>query len=147
MKNRILTIILSVTTLAMLHLFLASCIFGDLYLIGNESVTTNELTPKEIGEIFLGRQKRWKDNKEIEFVIMDKTETHKLFIKKYLNKNPVQFRHWWRRQAFTGEGMMPRSFSSEKSLVEYISGKEGAVGYISSPIPEDAGIKEIHIVE
>ncbi len=53
----------------------ASYSFAEIYLICNENVNTDTLTPKEISEIFLGRQKRWKDNKELEFVIMDKTET------------------------------------------------------------------------
>lgn len=128
---------------------LSGAAFADnnIYIICNPNVKVDTLSSKEIKEIFLGRQKRWKDNKEIEFVIMDKTASHKLFIKKYLNKNPIQFRHWWRKQAFTGEGMMPRSFTSEKKMMEYVSKKDGTIGYASSDAVTNSRLKILKIYE
>ncbi len=124
---------------------LATC--GEINLICNATVANNELKKNQLRDIFLGKQKRWADNKEIELVILNKPLVHKKFVQTYLNKNPIQFRLWWRRQVFTGQGMLPRSFKDEKKLMDYISKTRGAVGYVSPNIPLGANIKVLLVTD
>lgn len=111
-------------------------VFGDdgPFIILNKSIPENSLTNAEIGNIFLGKKTTWSNNNKITFVILADGDTHKQFVRTYLNKSQSQFRNYWKQMLFTGKGIIPQTFTNEEKLIEYVSQNENTIGYISKKI-------------
>ncbi len=125
-------------------LVLESSAFADVVFITNNSVTYDSLTKAEIKGIFTGEIAAWHDGQDIKFITLKKGPTHHEFTRKYMRKSESQFLRYWRKQVFTGTGSMPKSFLSEKDLVDYVASTDGAIGYISATTSAE-GVKNITI--
>jgi hypothetical protein len=62
---------------------------------------------------------------------------HEVFLRNHLDQSPSDFRGYWRKAVFTGQGAMPRAFESESALIDYVAATPGAVGYVSRISSED----------
>lgn len=58
-------------------------------------------------------------------------DAHKAFLKKFVNKTPIQFTTYWKKQVYTGKAYRPKSFATEKELIDYVVSHDGSVGYVS----------------
>ena len=116
---------------------------GEVVLVANNSVPENDLSKDEIKAIFLGNKTKWSDNSRIIFIINTAAET-RTFLSDYVGKTPFQFDNYWKYQAFTGKGMLPRSFDDEKELIQYVANTLGAIAYVSKNAPM-AGVKMINV--
>ncbi len=146
-KDKILIYLFYFAIIGMACLLPASVVCADIFIIGNKNVANYELSAKEIREIFLGKQKRWSDNKEIKVVLLDKSEVHKEFIEKHIHRSSNQFKNWWFNRVYTGKDRFPEAFDTEEDLMEYVSKTDGAVGYVSSIKSIDSTIKVFKITE
>ena len=104
----------------------------------------NSLSKDEVKDIFLGKKVQWQNNSKIHFVISRDLDLHKSFLKTYIKRSPKQFRAYWRQMVFTGKGTSPKSFPSEKELLEYVSNNGGAIGYVEKNVATDA-VKTIQV--
>ncbi len=110
------------------------------YALANESKTVviahaenkaEKFSKDEIKKIFLGKRTKWDDDRKIIFVTLSTGPIHKEFLKTYVGKTPAQYNKYWKKQIFTGKGKPPKSFKTEKQLLDYVSKTKGALGYIS----------------
>lgn len=128
---------LLVVAIAGLVLSLALVIPGGAVIAADIMVITSKNAPAEnmdkdvIKKIFLGKKRTWADGSAIELVTLEKGDAHTTFLKAYVNKTVSQFSTFWRKKVFTGQGKLPKSFASEMELVEYVAGKNSAIGYVS----------------
>ncbi len=106
-----------------------------IIFICHPSVPILSLSKSDIKNIFLGRKIKWNNNDDITFVILKDSNIHRYFTQTYCEKKSFQFRNYWRRQVFTGLGRIPKSFTNENKLIDYISNTKGAIGYISLQTP------------
>jgi ABC-type phosphate transport system substrate-binding protein len=110
----------------------------DVVIITNKSVSADSLNKEEVKNIFIGKKTRWDDNEKINFVTLPKSdETHRVFLKKFVKRTPAQYSRHWKKQIFTGKGKKPKSFQTEKGLLEYVASTKGAIGYISTGVITD----------
>lgn len=114
---------------------------GEVLIIANPSVASEPLDSVTIKEIFLGDIVKWENNERIIVVISGKPEMHKAFLKKYIKRTETQFQNVWRRNMYSGKGMLPIKVGSIDGLVEYVSKTNGAIGYISSDRPPPNSVK------
>ena len=134
----------------LLFLFLSLCwgtsfIFPDVLIVANNETRLTALKKKEIRDIFTGKKKRWENNGKIILAVLKKPAVHKQFLRQFVHKTPSQFRNYWREKVFTGEGTIPRSFKTEKSLIDFVARTKGAIGYIS--FPQNKRVKIVKIVD
>ncbi|MBU0995043.1 MAG: substrate-binding domain-containing protein [Proteobacteria bacterium] len=137
-------------------LLIAACIFwyvisiaiasDKIYIIANTSVPVNALSETELRDIYIGKEKKWGPNLKIVPVIMPSEKLHDKFVVKFTRKSSTQFKNWWMRLMFTGEGLFPKTAASEKDLIEKVSETEGAIGYASTEINTDT-VKTIMIYD
>jgi ABC-type phosphate transport system substrate-binding protein len=106
---------------------------AGLKIIANPGAQTLELKKKDIRDIYTGVTKIWETDGKVIIAILEDSELHKQFLEEYVNKTPIQFRNYWREKVFTGEGESPKSFKTEKDLIDFVVNTKGAIGYISSP--------------
>jgi ABC-type phosphate transport system substrate-binding protein len=107
--------------------------FPDVLIITNPATELSSLKKKEVRDIFTGKKTRWNGSGKIIIAVLENSRVHKEFLWQFVRKTPSQFKNYWRRKVFTGEGKLPKSFRSEAELVEFVARTKGAVGYISSP--------------
>ena len=117
--------------------------FPDVFIIANPDTELTSLEKKEIRDIFTGKRTRWNGSGKITIAILENLDVHKEFLLEFVRKTPSQFRNYWRRKVFTGEGKLPKSFGSEAELIDFVAGTKGAVGYISSPAKKPVKVIEI----
>lgn len=136
--NRNLTVGLVIAAIAgLLFSFPSSGSAGDVLIISNKSVSADSLTSDDVKKIFVGKKTRWDDNKKINFVLLDKSNVHKDFLREYVKRTPEQYRRFWKKQVFTGKGRRPISFKNERDMIEYVANTSGAVGYVSASAASD----------
>ena len=121
-----------------------SYVFSDVLIIANPDTELSSLKKKDIKDIFTGKRTRWNAGGKIIIAILESSDVHKEFLWEFVRKTPSQFRNYWRRKVFTGEGKFPRSFRSEAELIDFVAGTKGAVGYISSPAKKPVKVIEIY---
>lgn len=114
---------------------------GDVMVIGNSGITEKSLDSEKIKEIFLGDIPKWGNNEMVTIVIVEQTEVHKDFLKKYIKRTESQFRNVWRQNLFTGKGKHPLKVDSFDELIEYVSKNQGAIGYVPPDITLPPGVK------
>jgi len=107
---------------------------ADVVVIANKNVTTSSLTADEVKDIFLAKKTQWENGQKINFVTLKDCDTHRAFLKQYLQKSSSQFERYYRTLVFTGKGSLPNTFNTENQLVDFVSGTDGAIGYVSSGI-------------
>jgi ABC-type phosphate transport system substrate-binding protein len=134
----------------LVFLFLSLClgtrfIFPDVLIVTNNETRLTSLKKKEIRDIFTGKKKRWDNNGKITLAVLKKPLVHKQFLRQFVHKTPSQFRNYWRERVFTGEGKIPRSFKTEKGLIDFVANTKGAIGYIS--FPQNKRVKVVKIIE
>ncbi len=148
MKGKIVIgLILIVSTAISISFPAITAYADDVIIICNKSVSENSLTKQDIKNIFMGKKTRWNNDRKIVFVIMKESEVHKAFLQEYVGKDSFLYNNYWKKQVFIGRGKPPKSFKTEESLIDYITGTEGAIGYISSSADKDLGTVKVISVQ
>jgi ABC-type phosphate transport system substrate-binding protein len=101
-------------------------------IIANKNVPASSLSIEDVKNIFLSKKTRWRDGSKIEFVTLKGCVAHDVFLKSYLEKTASQYDSYFKNLVFTGKGKALRTFSTEAEVVKYVSGTDGAIGYVSS---------------
>jgi len=104
----------------------------EVIVIANPNVPVSSLTGDEVKDIFLAKKTQWDNGRKINFVTLKNCDTHREFLKQYLQKSSSQFERYFRTLVFTGKGSIPKAFDTEEQLVGFVSGTDGAIGYVSS---------------
>lgn len=117
------------TILFVLICLASTAAFAEVVVIANNGVSETSMTKEKIKNIFLGKIVKWQDGGRIHFVTL-KGDVHKDFLKAYVGRNASQYKTYWKKIMFTGKGSMPKTFSTEQEMVQYVANTEGAIGYI-----------------
>jgi len=104
---------------------------GDVVVIANKNLPPSFLTGDEVKDIFLAKKTQWDNGQKINFITLKDCDTHREFLKQYLQKSSSQFERYFRTLVFTGKGSIPKAFDSEEQLVGFVSSTDGAIGYVS----------------
>jgi len=132
-----------VTTLVTAILIPVISMAGSVVLIGNPSVPASALNKYDVKSIFLGDMSAWDDGSEIIIVVQKDSTAHKTFLRNYINKTPIQFKNYWKKQVFTGKGFAPPSRDGDKEIIDFVTQTKGAIGYVSS----DSGLENVKIIK
>jgi integrase len=103
----------------------------DVVLVANQGVRISEIRNADLRDIFLGAKTRFSDGSRAIPVTLRGGPAHEVFLKNHVGASPEEFRSRWRKEVFTGQNAMPKTFDSESALIEYVSATPGAVGYAS----------------
>jgi ABC-type phosphate transport system substrate-binding protein len=117
----------------------------DVIIIGNKKLPVDTLTISDIRDIFQRKKTVWDNGEKIVIALLEGGRTHEAFIRYYIHKTPAQYHRYWKKQVFSGRGVPPITFRSEKSLMAHVALTNGAIGYISSKF-KPTGVKVIQIV-
>ena len=138
------------TVLIVSFLFLVTtCLVasGEEYvLICHKECPVDQLTPREVERIFLGKMRNWPDGSGIEIVVNSNEEVHALFTRNMLNKSPSQFSNYWRKILFSGKNILPVRVESDMDAQSYLLEHTNALTYINVTNLNNT-VKKILVVE
>jgi ABC-type phosphate transport system substrate-binding protein len=109
-----------------------AAVAADYVVIANKGVSASSLGKSDAQAIFLGDKSKWDDGKPIKIAVLEAGSAHKAFLQHVVGKSPSQFDSYWKKLMFSGKAAAPKSFSDDQSLVEFVAGHAGAVGYVAA---------------
>jgi hypothetical protein len=118
---------------------------GSEIVIVNTAATDTAIGKDVLKALYNGRKRSLPSGSRVEILDLD-GPVHDRFVNDLLDSSPAQYTTYWQRLVFTGQGKLPRVFSSEKDLVAYVAATPGAIGYIDAATPHD-GVKVLTISE
>jgi ABC-type phosphate transport system substrate-binding protein len=116
----------------------------DVIIVANKNVTLSEISARQLRDIFTGVRSRLSDGTRVVPVLLKGGPVHEVFLRNHVGENPEEFRDRWRKAVFTGQGAMPKEFSSETALLDYVASTPGAIGYVSR-LSVAVGIRVLNI--
>lgn len=103
----------------------------SLVIVANGSASITEIAQDDLREVFLGSKYSLPNGAKVAPVLLKGGPVHDSFVKSYLGKTAEGFRTWWLQIVFTGQGLLPKTFTSEADLVDYVGRTRDAIGYVS----------------
>ena len=104
---------------------------GELVVIVNPQNPISQLSPEEVTNLFMGRQKRFASGLVALPVepVGDQGQRSR-FYELLLNVPMSQVRAFWARMYFAGQVQPPRQAMSDDEVVEIVLANKGAIGFV-----------------
>lgn len=107
-------------------------------VVVNPSVESKDISVEQIRRIFSMRQTAWSNDQAITvYVLSNQHQTHKTFSTKVLGMFPYQLDRIWNKLVYSGLGEEPIKVQSEQEMLERVSQKPGAIGYVMQQANDD----------
>jgi ABC-type phosphate transport system substrate-binding protein len=104
-------------------------------VVVNPSVTSTHISVEHLRRIFSMRQTVWSDDQAITvYVLSNQHQTHQAFSTKVLGMFPYQLDRIWNKLVYSGLGEEPINVHSEQEMLERVSQKTGAIGYVMQQV-------------
>lgn len=112
----------------------------EVMIVTHKEVSISSISSGQLREIFTGSRSRFSDGTHAVPVLLKGGPVHEVFLHRHLGNTPDEFRICWRKAVFTGQGSMPREFTSEAAVLDYVAATPGAIGYVSR-VPDAQSVK------
>ena len=107
-------------------------------IIVNPDVEVSSLSQAEIARIYLGKKTFWESGSRISpSLLNEKSELTKLFLEESVRKTVRQYRAYWKRRLFSGQGTAPKTFALSEQVVNYVADNPGAIGVVDASFADD----------
>jgi ABC-type phosphate transport system substrate-binding protein len=111
---------------------------GQTKVIVSPDVEVSVISQAEIARIYLGKKTFWDSGARIEPSLLDeKSQVTELFLEENLKKTVRQFRAYWKRHLFSGQGTAPKTFASSKQVADFVAANPGAIGIVDGAYSDD----------
>ncbi len=107
-------------------------------VIVSTDVEVASISQAEIARIYLGKKTFWDSGARIEPSLLDeKSPLTESFLEENLKKTVRQFRAYWKRHLFSGQGTAPKTFASSKQVADFVTANPGAIGIVDGSYTDD----------
>ncbi len=105
--------------------------YADLVVIANPQSGIEKLSKDEIINLYMGRNRKLASGVNAIPVDLTAANVEKAnFYTMLVNKNLPEINSYWARLMFSGQGSPPMQAESADEVLDIVSNKKGAVGYI-----------------
>ena len=107
-------------------------------IIVNPDVELSSLSQAELARIYLGKKTFWESGSRISpSLLNEKSKLTKLFLEESVRKTVRQYRAYWKRRLFSGQGTAPKTFASSRQVANYVADNPGAIGVVDASFADD----------
>ena len=111
---------------------------GQTKVIVSTDVEVSAISQAEIARIYLGKKTFWDSGARIQPSLLDeKSPLTGPFLEENLKKTVRQFRAYWKRHLFSGQGTAPKTFASSKQVADFVAANPGAIGIVDGSYTDD----------
>lgn len=128
---------------AMGMMMLTQFVSAELVVIVNEKSPIDNLSKKEISNLYLGKQFEFKGAELIPIDQIEGDENRVLFYKQIVGKSPSQLTLYWSKRVYTGKGNPPKEYFNDDEIVSIVANNVNLVGYVDSDSVKN-GVKVIY---
>ncbi|MEM9103874.1 MAG: phosphate ABC transporter substrate-binding protein [Pseudomonadota bacterium] len=106
---------------------------AEVLVIVNKTNPLNTITEKELYDIYLGRKTKFSDGKSVTPYNLEYTgNSREEFEEKILDKSRKSMSKYWSKRIFTGKGKPPRVVASDAEMMNIVSTRSNAIGYVDA---------------
>ena len=107
-------------------------------IIVNPDVEVSSLSQAELARIFLGKKTFWESGARISpSLLNEKSQLTELFLEESVRKTVRQYRAYWKRRLFSGQGTAPKTFASSEQVTNYVVENSGAIGIVDASFTDN----------
>jgi ABC-type phosphate transport system substrate-binding protein len=107
-------------------------------VIVHVDVNVSRVTQADISRIFLGKKTFWESGARISPVLPnEESPLTESFLAENLKKTVRQYRAYWKRHLFSGQGTAPKTFASSKQVADFVAATPGAIGIVDGSYNDD----------
>jgi ABC-type phosphate transport system substrate-binding protein len=106
-----------------------------------------ELRKTEVSRIFLKKETRWADGREVTPVdLVAKAPARLAFSKDVLGRSPTAIKKYWQQMVFTGQAAPPPEVATEADVLDMVRKDPAAIGYVSDEVALK-GVKILDVID
>lgn len=130
------------------NVFWVNAAAADILVVTNANNSVDELTLQQVKKLFLGRMNRFPDTgQDVSVLDLDEQQQlHQKFYEFVINMDSNRLKRYRARYLFSGKGMLPEKVNNQQEMLQLITEKLTAVGYIElegqQSLPE--GVKVVY---
>jgi ABC-type phosphate transport system substrate-binding protein len=116
-------------------------------VIVNAENKSEPLKNKEVSNLLLRKQTRWKHNRKTVKPV-DQTyasAARKLFTSDVHGASTSQIQRYWRKRIFSGRDVPPKQFKNDQAVIDYVKANADAVGYVSGTATLPKGVRRLSV--
>ncbi len=111
---------------------------GQTKVIVSTDVEVSAISQADIARIYLGKKTFWDSGARIQPSLLDeKSPLTESFLEENLKKTVRQFRAYWKRHLFSGQGTAPKTFASSKLVADFVAANPGSIGIVDAGYTDD----------
>ena len=112
----------------------------EVAVIVNRQNAENQMSFKEITDIFKQQRKFWGDNSKIYLVMRTSGSVEKeIILRRIYNMDEQEMKKYWLSRIFRGESTsFPKTFSSDRAIKRFISLVPNAIGFVNASQADDS---------
>jgi ABC-type phosphate transport system substrate-binding protein len=115
-------------------------------VVVNASNPATRIERELLSKLFLKRVAKWPHGAAVLPVDLSVSEMSRVqFTQSVHRKSVGAVRAFWQQQIFSGRDVPPPEKGTESDVLTYVRSNPGAVGYVSSSIPLNEGVKAIPV--
>ena len=115
------------------------------FIVNRENPTT-ELSPAELGNLFLKRKREWNDGTDVRFIDRkDGSKPRTVFLSDFLKRTGRDVELYWIGQKLYAGDSAPMQVDGDESVVSLVTSLRGAIGYVTVDCPLGPGVKKINV--
>lgn len=107
------------------------------FIVHPDTILGTAVSKDDVKKILLGSKDRWDNGNIIRVAILAAGPVHDAVIGGVTARTADQFDKYWKKQVFTGKGVMPVIMADDAAMLAYVMKTSGAFGYISSSTKAD----------
>jgi ABC-type phosphate transport system substrate-binding protein len=120
---------------------------GECRVVINIDNEIGAMEKTRISKIFLKQITKWDDGSTIEPVDQDSgSVVREAFSKDLHGRSVSSIKSYWQRIIFSGRGSPPPELDSDAKVIQFVSSRRGAIGYVSTSARLD-GVKVLRVLE
>jgi len=115
----------------------------DAVFVVNRDTKVASLSAESARNILLGTSVRFDDGTVVRLAVQTTGPIHEQIIRDFTRRSADQFEKYWKKQVFTGKGIMPIQCASDAEVLDYVAKTPGGFGYVakSSVTPATASLR------
>ena len=102
----------------------------DLVVVVNSQAPVQQLTDKDVKEIYLGEKAYWGDVRIVPVGYVDGASIQNEFLDKVVNISENVYKTYWIKRIFREGGTPPKKAATPEEALSIISRNPGAVGFV-----------------
>jgi ABC-type phosphate transport system substrate-binding protein len=116
-------------------------------IIVNPDIELTAISQADIARIYLGKKTFWDSGGRIAPALLDeKSALTVSFLEESVRTTVRQYRAYWKKRLFSGQGTAPKTFTSSRQVVDYVASTPGAVGVVERGAVNDR-VKLIELLD